>query len=744
MKFRVRFAAQLVGLFVVLALAGAATLIIVTGQQKRWFARTYTYTSSFSTAEGINVGLGITFRGFRIGQVTQVTLSDDNLVDVEFVIGEDFVDRVYENSALQLITNPLGLGGGIIFHQGSVPTPPLPERSYIPPITSTAGRQLVDAGLVRIDQSQDPINAVLQEIVPLVENINDTVVAAKNLLEATTTSVELVNATIRGEQPGIVPDVLSEITGIADAVTLQIGDLIGDLRTLVDGVDVILAQVTDDLMVQVGEVVTIADAQITDLRRQLNGQLTDAQALVERVVSLLLSEAGVLADRTFETVDDSLAQVLVRFDQTTRALFDEVNGLSASLLSRADVISAALLEDVDAVTAEAASVADDVLDLVSTLERDLMATLADITARADALAVRVLDEAAGVADAALAQVDATTGRVIDEAVVISDALQADIDAVLAEVAGLNDEVAGVFDGIDGIFAGVSGGIDGVFNGIDGVFGNVDGLFVGIDGVFQDVDGLFGDVAGLFDDVDDLFDDVLARVDRVVTDAEVVTERLLGQVDSALAEVSALGDDVGTLLATAGGSIDAVTDQVNRTIGDLNTTVDATVARVVDESVRIVDEIVALADGLDTILGDVRGVVASVQTTADDVQDTVREAGDDVTQTTAALSDPTGLVTTLLDPQGSIARLLDDDDELYGQINTILTSVAESVAELRAFAAFLTGTTPQLTGILEEGKDALDTGQEVLEGLRNNPLLRGGITQEDENQPVSDSVRDDEF
>jgi phospholipid/cholesterol/gamma-HCH transport system substrate-binding protein len=109
-----------------------------------------------------------------------------------------------------------------------------------------------------------------------------------------------------------------------------------------------------------------------------------------------------------------------------------------------------------------------------------------------------------------------------------------------------------------------------------------------------------------------------------------------------------------------------------------------------------------------------------------------------------MRDPTGLATRLIDPKGSIETFLDDENEIYDQIDDILEGLNESVAQLEELSRFANDSTPQLAGLLEEGRRTLDTGQDVLEGLSNNPLLRGGITRELEQPDSFESYRDDEF
>ena len=52
--------------------------------------------------------------------------------------------------------------------------------------------------------------------------------------------------------------------------------------------------------------------------------------------------------------------------------------------------------------------------------------------------------------------------------------------------------------------------------------------------------------------------------------------------------------------------------------------------------------------------------------------------------------------------------------------------------------------PQIVGLLEQGRTTLDQGQDVLEALKNNPLLRGGVPDRREQQTTFQSYRDEEF
>jgi len=111
---------------------------------------------------------------------------------------------------------------------------------------------------------------------------------------------------------------------------------------------------------------------------------------------------------------------------------------------------------------------------------------------------------------------------------------------------------------------------------------------------------------------------------------------------------------------------------------------------------------------------------------------------------AGLSDPTGLAKRLLDPKGSLNTILDDDNRLYDQIQGSLQELQAVIAQLAEFTRFVNSAQPQIVGLLEQGRTTLDQGQDVLEALKNNPLLRGGVPDRREQQTTFQSYRDEEF
>jgi phospholipid/cholesterol/gamma-HCH transport system substrate-binding protein len=117
---------------------------------------------------------------------------------------------------------------------------------------------------------------------------------------------------------------------------------------------------------------------------------------------------------------------------------------------------------------------------------------------------------------------------------------------------------------------------------------------------------------------------------------------------------------------------------------------------------------------------------------------------DIEHLTGQIKDPKGLVPKLLDPQGSLKTLLDDKNELYNQITQILTQVNATLGEVKGLTTYLNQATPQISGMMEDSKVTIKKTGDVMEGLKNNPLLKGGIPETKAPTSTLQNRRDEVF
>jgi phospholipid/cholesterol/gamma-HCH transport system substrate-binding protein len=234
MKFRVRFAHQIVGVFVLLAILAVAAILILLGINQRWFAKDYYYWSVFKSAAGLSVGMPIRLKGFEIGKISTISLTRDNLVEIEFFIMDTYYDRVLPNSVLELSSNPLGLGGGMFFHPGKGPAEPLPEFSYIPSMDLEEGKQLVKSGLVDRPVGEDPIGEVIASLSPILVQVDSTLQSIEQMVQS-------LDDSINGVGPGPLTGVIVELETVAG----QINDVLDDLEMAATNINTLTEGMTD-------------------------------------------------------------------------------------------------------------------------------------------------------------------------------------------------------------------------------------------------------------------------------------------------------------------------------------------------------------------------------------------------------------------------------------------------------------------------------------------------------------------
>ncbi|MFW5811441.1 MAG: MlaD family protein [Alkalispirochaetaceae bacterium] len=313
MKFRIRFAHQVVGVFILVAVAFVVAILVLMGVNQRWFARNYRYESAFDSANGLSIGMAVDFKGFEIGRVTDISLNEENVVEVEFYIQDTYVDRVYAHSVLQLQSSPIGLGGGLVFHQGVTPTEPLPEGSFIASLNTEEGLQLLAQGLVDVPRSSDPISSLIEQLDPILANVN-------NVLQEVEATLATVNLALAGQDEG------------------PLGETLTNINTLMVEVDRTLEETTSRTNVVLEDV-----GVITDNFAQASAEFADPTGIVPKLLDPQGSLATILDDNN--ALYDQIEAILLSLNNTAT----EVEDLSGFITSQSPQIAALLSEGREAV-----------------------------------------------------------------------------------------------------------------------------------------------------------------------------------------------------------------------------------------------------------------------------------------------------------------------------------------------------------------------------------------------------------
>ena len=298
MKFKERFAEQIVGAFILIAVLGVAATLVFIGINQRWFAKNYYFTSRFNSADGLSVGMPITLKGFEIGKVATLQLTADNKVDVLFFIYDTYYPKVRDNSVLELASNPLGLGGGLRFHPGKNQGPPVPENSFIHSLDLSEGQSLKQRGLVDLPENEDMIGSLLEKLDPILEQVHSTVASVKTL-------VTTLDDALQGRQDSPVGTIVNELSATSERV-----------GTILDETTTRLNRVLDDTTSRVNGLLASLE-RISGNVETTTETFGDSTGLVKRLLDPTGSVATLLDDDNalYDRIDGAISDLGQTIDQ---------------------------------------------------------------------------------------------------------------------------------------------------------------------------------------------------------------------------------------------------------------------------------------------------------------------------------------------------------------------------------------------------------------------------------------------
>ncbi|HRY73205.1 MAG TPA: MlaD family protein [Spirochaetia bacterium] len=305
MKFRIKYADRIVGLFVVLAAVILGASIVVLGANQRWFSKDYRFVSRFGSGSGIAPGTAIYMKGFQVGKIKRIRLNADNEVDVDFTIYDTYYEKARVNSLLELVTSPIGLGSQLLFHPGRSEVR-LEPGAFVPTADSAEGQGLIEQELVDIPPKDDTITRLLANVNPLLENVNKTVVTVNRTLTE-------VNRALAGQSSG------------------PLGRIVVDAADTVATVDALVAEVKDDAAGLVAKANELAASfgRISSNLEATTEALRDPTGLVPRLLDPKGSIKTILDDKN--ALYNSLIGSLAETQKTLRNIQSMTTTLNAQM-----------------------------------------------------------------------------------------------------------------------------------------------------------------------------------------------------------------------------------------------------------------------------------------------------------------------------------------------------------------------------------------------------------------------------
>jgi phospholipid/cholesterol/gamma-HCH transport system substrate-binding protein len=337
MKFRIRFADQIVGVLIIVALLSLIFVIFMLGKSQRWFAKDYTYLASFDTATGLGANMPVQYKGFTIGNIKSFSLvkgdrPQDDKVVAEFTIHDSYIGWVKEGSLVELNVSPIGLGNQFQFHPG-LGEGNIPEGEEIYTVTSPQGKDYIDRNMVLIPNQSDSISVIISRVNTTLEEVNK-LLATINAATAGSAEGQPDTSTELGRILGDVGSLLATVDGAVKGspsgpdTSTELGRILGNVGETLEGVKALPGSV-DSLLADLDPILGNINTLV--------GRLSE-----EGLVSVALDEDAL---GSFDASLRSLSGVLKNIEDTSALLPAEapqivrlISGLEGTLKSVDDLL----------------------------------------------------------------------------------------------------------------------------------------------------------------------------------------------------------------------------------------------------------------------------------------------------------------------------------------------------------------------------------------------------------------------
>jgi len=291
MKFKIRYADQIVGIFSLAAIAGLLFLIFSIGAKQNWFVKKNYYFTIFDSGEGISVGQNITYKGFTLGKVKSITL-EGNMVRVDYYILEDYASYVKEGTLVEVAVSPIGLGASFSFYPGKGPDLMETGRE-IYRVGSIPGKKILETKQNQMEKQADSITSLIAQVSTLLDNLNHITREVDNafvgrgqsnltLLLANIKNITTqINLLLQGinDSEGPLPHLLGE-------------DITGELESILKNLDEVTKNL-NPIAKNANTLVENATPQIDNALLEINTLLLDVQDVLEGVKNNPLIKKGV-------------------------------------------------------------------------------------------------------------------------------------------------------------------------------------------------------------------------------------------------------------------------------------------------------------------------------------------------------------------------------------------------------------------------------------------------------------------
>ncbi|OHD14076.1 MAG: hypothetical protein A2086_12125 [Spirochaetes bacterium GWD1_27_9] len=210
------------------------------------------------------------------------------------------------------------------------------------------------------------------------------------------------------------------------------------------------------------------------------------------------------------------------------------------------------------------------------------------------------------------------------------------------------------------------------------------------------------------------------------------------------------NEVSTILAPEKSyipSLDSIEGKALLTSGQVKKEADAiaNIMKTVESILFTVDDLLkSINSDQNASKNSITRILVSTGDTIESVHKTVNSVNKQLESASVILENFKTLSYEMKDPDGMVRRLVDPDGTyMFNSIQKSLDSLSVTMENLSKFTGFVSGQSKQIEALLIDTRTTLKEAQLVIEGIKNNPIIKAGITDKKDQQKVKDSVREKE-
>ena len=312
MKFKIRFADQIIGFFIILSLVSLVVVIVLLGKSQRWFSKDISFSTILPSAGGLSKNMAVLYRGFTIGNIETFYLTENDDVEVIFIIHEEYRDRVRLGSLVEMMISPVNLGNQFLFHAGRGAE--LVDGAFVPAVGSAQARELIRQGLAEVPRHDDSITLLMNRASTALDDLGRILDEVETALITGSDSTEIgkivgsIRKTIAGAEdvPGTLDKTIMTLNNTIEGITAELAPILAN----VDGITTELND-PDNLLFTVLDTDKAVYTGLVNSLNSLSAILDNLERTTDFIPSQLPQLAGLLMELrvTVGTAQDVLVSL---------------------------------------------------------------------------------------------------------------------------------------------------------------------------------------------------------------------------------------------------------------------------------------------------------------------------------------------------------------------------------------------------------------------------------------------------